>query len=259
MPIFVANSNSAHSAGHDRPEVHPLVQVPSVNARGAGTSRLDRGLGLAVAFVVFSLGNALRAAPVERDLGEGLVYFRAHQLPADLPPTAAKPHPLVLDLRFSAAADSAASAFGAWLNVHAAPQTPVLILVNGETPHRLLSIIAENKNHPGLVTIGSASKEFVPDIVIKFPDDVERKAYDALEHGASIESLITENPDKPRADEAAIAHERANPPDDAPDSVLDEAPVEDAKPAPPAAPPIIDSTLESAVHLHRALLALKKI
>ena len=52
------------------------------------------------------------AAPVTRDLGDGLLYVRVRELPADLP--AAAPVPgggCVLDLRYLAAGRDAAAAF----------------------------------------------------------------------------------------------------------------------------------------------------
>ena len=79
--------------------------------------------------------------------------------------------------------------------------------------------------------------------------DADRRAYDALEHGASVESLLRDNPEKPRVDEEYLEKEHISD-SDAPE-------VAEGKPSPP--PPLVDSMLQRAVQLHRGLLALKKI
>jgi len=205
--------------------------------------------------------GSLRATPLEFDLGEGLLYFRAHELPADLPPAAAKAGPMVLDLRFSAATGSADTALDAWLKFHSTATTPVFVLVNSATPEKFLHVLAKDKNAPGFLSIGTPSADFSPDISVKIKPDDERKAYDALEHGTSLESLLTQNADKPRNDEAAIMQARANPPPEPGDSDLDDfadSP-KDAHPTPAPPAPIVDVTLQRAVQLHRALVALKRL
>ena len=78
----------------------------------------------------------------------------------------------------------------------------------------------------------------------------ERRAYDALEAGASVNSLLADNPNKVRNDEASLSKDRlAEASADAADNALSGK----------RAPPPIDATLQRAVHLHRALAALKKI
>ncbi len=202
-------------------------------------------------------------APIARDLGEGLSFYRAHALPADLPKTPAKPSPLVLDLRFATAAPDAATAFEAWLKFRAAPASPVLVLINAATAAPLRAVLAAEKSYPGLVTLGPSSSEIAPDIAVDATADEDKSAYDALEHGAVLDSLLKENADKLRNDEAALIRERANPPEDptSPAADSDDTPSDLAEksPAPPSPPPIIDATLQRAVHLHRALLALKRL
>ena len=82
---------------------------------------------------------------------------------------------------------------------------------------------------------------------------------DALAAGATVESVLNDSPEKIRDDEAQLAKEhRARPP---PPPPLSDDPPDDppsTKPTPPVAPPI-DSALQRAVHLHRALKALKKL
>jgi hypothetical protein len=213
-------------------------------------------LGLALPLLV------LAAEPVrfERDLGRGLAYVRVHSLPADLPPTPAKPGPLVLDLRYARGNPDAATTLGAWLKFRASARTPVFILVNGGTAPAVLEFLENTEPLPGLLTLGAASSKFVPDVTLRIAPATERSAYDALEHGLPVETLLTDNPTKPRHDEAAIAQDHAatgsGAEDD--DSALDDS-SSPAPALPPAPPPLIDAALQRAVQLHRALLALKKI
>lgn len=205
-----------------------------------------------------------RVAPLERDLGEGLAYFRARELPSDLPGAAAKPGPLVLDLRFVAVRDSAVTALEAWLKFRATPVAPVFVLFNAETAAPVRDYLAAEKAHPGLVTLGPAAPGFAPDLAIDATAEEDRAAYDALDRGAVLTTLITENADKPRNDEAALVRERANPPADPTSPTANDDPAaefaEKSTPAPAAPPPPpVDYTLQRAIQLHRALHALKRL
>jgi len=197
---------------------------------------------------------------LERDLGQGLAYVRVRALPADLPLAPAKPGAIVLDLRYAATDPAGVSALDGWIHFRAKARTPVLVLVNSATAAALLDYLEANPAPPGLVTLGPASSRFVPDLALKIAAPTERAAYDALDQGASVESLLADNPGKPRHDEAEVAQQHALAPaasdDDDADLSDGDAP-EAATPAPPA--PLIDATLQRAVHLHRALLALRKI
>ncbi len=218
---------------------------------------MRRFLALA-AFLIFSL--AVEAAPLERDLGQGLVYYRVHQLPADLPTAeVTRRQPCVLDLRYVAGDNEAAAALAAWLKFHATARAPVFILANSTTSPTLIAPLAVP--HPGasIVVIGGAAPGFTPDIALKFSGEVERKAYDALERGATPASLIVENADKPRNDEAKLAKDRqpdSGPPDAPPSVTLPEG---DGPPPPPKPPALVDAALQRAVQLHRTLVALKKL
>ncbi|HVU24075.1 MAG TPA: hypothetical protein VHE13_08120 [Opitutus sp.] len=202
----------------------------------------------------------LRAAPLERDLGEGLLYFRVHDLPADLPAAAPRAHALVLDLRYASATPAGAAALAAWMKSRASSDWPVFVLLNpGTSPALLPAFVAGHRPAAGVVTLAPRSSSLTPDIAVDVAPDADRGAYDALEHGAATDSLVTENADKPRHDEAELAHERANPPAEADD--VDALPPEPADataaPAPPA--PVIDRLLERAIQLHRGLVALHRI
>ncbi|HUR59923.1 MAG TPA: hypothetical protein VM029_19535, partial [Opitutaceae bacterium] len=55
---------------------------------------------LRVALVFLVTQACASAAPLTRDLGLGLAYFRAHDLPADLPAAEGRKQACVLDLRY---------------------------------------------------------------------------------------------------------------------------------------------------------------
>lgn len=192
------------------------------------------------------------AAPLERELGAGLTYFRVRELPADLP---AKPTgrvgACVVDLRYVQADEAAAGAFMAWLKFRASTHAPVFVLANGETAAVLRKSIAEHERGTGIAVVGIATRQFRPDVAVSGTAQNERKAYDALAAGVAPSVLLTDNPDKVRNDEASLSKDRVA------EASADAA--EDALAGKRTAPPPIDATLQRAVHLYRALVALKKI
>jgi len=211
------------------------------------------------ALLAVLLPVAILAAPdrLEQDLGQGLAYCRVHALPADLP-AAAPRGALVLDLRFAQGDDNAATAFGTWLKLHATAATPVFVLVNADTAPAALAYLAAHEPGPGLVTLGPRSSRLETDIVVKTSDRADRAAYEALEHGTALATLLTDPLVKPRHDEASIAQERTGPAAEEDDS--DTSDSASAAPTAPAAPaPVIDYVLLRAVHLHRTLLALRHV
>jgi hypothetical protein len=146
-----------------------------------------------------------------------------------------------------------------WLASHAAEKTPVFLLINGETALALRTQFAKLEDQPGVISIGRSSPEITPDIAIETSATQERAAYDALEKNATVESLVRENIDKSRIDEASIMQaraEQADAPDDFFGPARPRAP-ETKSDSPPA--PLIDRTLQRAVQLHRALIALKRL
>lgn len=213
-------------------------------------------------FLFLLLAASAHAALLERDLGLGLVYDRVHQLPADLPSdttapgVSKKPRAIILDLRYSAANAAGVLALDTWLKAHAGPAHPIILLLNRATPRAVTRMLAARDSATGLVAIGTPSPDFDPDIVLPAEPAAERTAYDALEHGAVIDTLINDTPEKVRHDEAELAESRRNP------APLDDDTDDSAPPPPepaPAAPRVIDHPLQRAVQLHRALLALRKI
>ncbi len=209
--------------------------------------------------LLLALKGIAHGALLSRDLGQGLVYQRIHQLPADLPTDeAVRRQPCILDLRYVSCDGAATAALVAWLRFHATEHAPVFVLANSNTAPILLSAFTTLGKDPCVIVIGSSEAGFSPDIAVRISAEAERLAYDAVEHGASLDSLIIETPDKPRNDEAQLAKERQS------DSAASEDPsapplpnMDTVKPKQPL--PMIDAVLQRAVQLHRTLLALKKL
>lgn len=203
---------------------------------------------------------AVHAAAATRDLGEGLAFYRAETLPADLPVQEVRKKPCVLDLRYAQGDAAAAVVLDSWLKFNASPRTPVFLLVNAGTDAALLAPLAARLPAPGLVVIGTQPASIPLDIPIKIAPADERKAYEALRNGVTIESLLNDSPEKTRNDEARLAKDRqgANPDLSQPsDDPLDDTAAE--KTAKTKAPPLIDIALQRAVQLHRTLKALKRL
>ncbi len=201
------------------------------------------------------LAGAGQAGPITRDLGLGLVFERVHSLPGDLPTDeAVHGHPCVLDLRYVRGDAAAATALAGWLKFHAAPHTPVLLLANAETGRELLAPFASADAIAGLVILGETNADTATDIPLPVAAAVERRAYEALEKGASVDSLISEKLEKPRNDEARLAREHIS--DSAMSAETGERPANQGR---KQAVALIDVTLQRAVQLHRTLLALKRL
>jgi hypothetical protein len=205
-----------------------------------------------LAALVLALGTAATpagAATLVRDLGQGLTYFRVHDLPGDQPsPPSGRPGACVIDLRFAKSDDASAATFRAWVTFNLSAHTPVFILENTQTDAALLAALPGGA-HPGLFVLAPISARISPDIAVHVTEDADKKAYDALEKGADVGSLLSDYPDKPRIDEAYLEKEHIAD-SDAPDEPTD-------KPAPPV--PLTDPMLQRAVQLHRGLLALRRI
>ncbi|MFM8620218.1 MAG: hypothetical protein ACKOE8_15990 [Opitutaceae bacterium] len=202
---------------------------------------------LATALALAALATGAWAAPLTRDLGDGLTYVRVRELPADLPGGAAAPgQALIVDLRYLAAGRDAAAALLAWAEFRASVRSPLFLLANRETGAELNAALRRVARGKGCVVIGVPGPGFEPQLAAKSEPAAEREAYAALERGEPVMSLLTENPGKVRLDEASLNH----PPAEEEDAPAAEA----AKPAPP-----IDAALQRAFHLHRSLRALRRL
>ena len=213
---------------------------------------------LAVVLPVFAA-----AAPLEHDLGLRLVYVRVHQLPADLPAKpAGRVPPCIVDVRYVETHADGAAAFVLWVKSRATLRTPVFVLANAATSAELLKPFSVREKETGIVLVGIEGERFRPDVAVRASADDERRAYDALEKGAEIGTLLADSPNKVRHDEASLSKDR---PAELPPGVATTGDgrtvslsLEEPSPVKPVALPI-DATLQRAVHLHRALVALKKI
>ncbi|MES2696603.1 MAG: hypothetical protein V4773_24250 [Verrucomicrobiota bacterium] len=203
--------------------------------------------------IVSSSALTLPAAPLEHDLGQGLRLYRIHALPADLPATApaeGKAAPCVVDLRYVQTEAEGATAFEAWLRFRAKPRTPVFVLANSDTSSSLLRSLAQREVGGGIVLVGVPSRQLKPDVAVRASGGDEKRAYEALERGVPLAALLTDNPDKVRNDEASLSRDRlAEASADAAADALGQK-VEGLT---------VDLALQRAVHLHRALVALKKL
>ena len=185
-------------------------------------------------------------------LGQGLAYLRVHAL-TDAVNAAATSSALVLDLRYARADDTSAATLQALLAGRGAPAGPLFILVSPATPPVLAAVI---KQAPAL-RLGIAGSQPAPQVVVKTDAATDRLAYDALDAGTPADQLISGKIEKERYDEATLVDEfnHGNPaaePPPAPDPTATKA---DDVPAKPVV--LTDHVLQRAVHLHRALLALK--
>ncbi len=204
---------------------------------------------LPILLAACAFAHAAVAATLVRDLGQGLTYYRVHEIPQDQPaPISGRPGPCILDLRFAKADELGASALKAWVMFNVSAHAPIFILENSETDPALLAVFPA-RGPAGMIVLAPVSARIAPQIAVKVSPEDDRKAYDALEKGAEVQSLLSDYPDKPRIDEAYLEKEHIA------DSEAPDAPTDKA--APPR--PMVDSMLQRAVQLHRGLLALKKI
>lgn len=201
--------------------------------------------------MVLMIARVVSAAPLEHDLGKGLVYFRITEATPGLPQLDAN-RSAVLDLRYTGPRAVAEKALTDWLQRQATPQAPVFVLANAQTAPELLAILARLAPQTRLLVIGPATASFAPDIVISISAKAELTAYHALQAGTEIASLISPITAKTRHDEAAILAARSRG-----ESLTEEIEPElTDETAPDADSPPVDLALQRAVQIHRAWLIL---
>ena len=192
------------------------------------------------------------------DLGQGLSYLDIQSLANSekaLRSAVPSAGALVLDLRHVAADNDSADALRTALAGRSAG-APLFILVSPATPPAVAEAITESST-PAL-TLGVAGSRPGPKVVVKTDAETDRRAYDALKAGTPVEALISGKIEKERFDEVTLVQEFKNGNHDA-----EPPPVPDPTAPKPAdatekAPPLVDRVLQRAVHLHRALLALRR-
>jgi hypothetical protein len=207
--------------------------------------------------VLLLLAGPARATELT-DLGQGLGYLRIHSA-ADsekaLRSAVAGAGALVLDLRHVSADEASAAALRAGLAAHAT-SAPLFVLIGPDTPAVLTAALASAPS--SVLTLGLAGTQPAPKVVVRAEAAADRLAFDALDAGTPVATLINTKVEKERFDEASLMEEFKNGnPDAAPPPAADpteaKADAAETKPA-----PLVDRVLQRAVHLHRALLALRK-
>jgi hypothetical protein len=226
--------------------------------------RLGRLLVFSVPFGILSL---CAAAPL--DLGKNLTYLRLRGRPDDVTSlTSVWSRPaLIVDLRYPAA--DAARYIPADLPARPGA-APLFVLISPATPSNALTALQVHA--PALITLGLSVPGLTPDIAIVTKPENDRQAFDALDSGTSVDSLLSDAVVKPRFDEAALLHDRAQSPGGATvapaDSATAAAPMTSGRPAatataatatPSTTPEPKDAVLLRAVQLDRTLLALGKL
>ena len=208
-------------------------------------------------FFLILFSSALAAGATETtDLGYNLSYLRVHSL-ADSAPylnsALSAQRAFVLDLRYTTASDESLPALRAALALHPAG-SPLFILISPATPAAVVDAI--NQTRGAFISLGITSSRSAK-IVVKTDAATDRRAYEALDNGTPVATLISGKIEKERFDEATLVQEfKAGNTDPAPPAAPD--PTEPKSEAAEEKPvPLIDHVLQRAVHLHQALLALR--
>jgi hypothetical protein len=188
------------------------------------------------------------------DLGQGLGYLRVHSLDAAIKPLAGS-GALVLDLRHSSTSPETSIAFQAALAKRDDLTNPLYILVGPNTPVPFVNALPK-----AVITLGIGGSQSAPRVIVDQSPEADQLAYDALESGTSLLDLISGRIEKDRYDEASLVQEfkggnlEAHPPEKKPANASEAVPpVAESKPN-----RLTDRVLQRAVHLHRALQALKR-
>lgn len=207
--------------------------------------------------VLLAITLAVRAwASVEvTELGDGLAYVRVRSLATaaeTLHATLPQGRALVLDLRFAQASVEDPAALGSLLASRRGPG-PLYILVSPQTPDSFR--VPLSRLPAGALTLGILDSKPAPRLVIDQPPEADRRAYEALDAGTPLEKLVSGKIEKERFDEASLVKEfeNGNPYAEPPPSPDPSA----TKPADSADTTVTDRVLQRALHLHRALAALK--
>ncbi|HUG13188.1 MAG TPA: hypothetical protein VMM36_19380 [Opitutaceae bacterium] len=207
-----------------------------------------------------ALPSAARAADATTaaftaDLGNGLRYIRL----SDASVIAKFEGTQVVDLRFADALEESAEGLARHLQTAAQSGATLFVLVNSATdPFLRRDLASVQGSVRSLLFIGPTTPELAPEIVTAPDLEEERRACDAIAAGTSPSELIKEKLEKPRFDEAELVRTRNNGgsrgPTDGTES--DAQPALDAEPKPA---PLKDLSLQRAVFLHRALIALGRL
>ena len=212
---------------------------------------------LAVPAVAVLLSATAQAVPISAsNIDEGLNYVRLTDASENATFSGAE----VIDLRFTDALEESANVLAGRIRSAAQSGATLFVLVNNATDPLLRHHLAQIKGSVrSLIFIGPVTPELAPEIVTDPDIETERKACDAIAAGTPPADLIKEELAKKRFDEAALvrSHENGGNPhasDDNAPKKTDKTDDSDDKPA-----PLKDISLQRAVFLHRALLALGRL
>ncbi|HYC70179.1 MAG TPA: hypothetical protein VEB66_03170 [Opitutaceae bacterium] len=224
-----------------------------------------RGFRRAIALAALGVMlGAIASATELTDLGQNLAYLRVHDLASvEKVVTSVVPEnrALVLDLRYATAAGDSPARLTAALAARPGP-APLFILVAPGTPAPLAAAL--EKLPPNATTLGVPQAVPAPRLVVAQDPEADRRAHAAFDAGSPVAALITGKIEKERYDEASLVKDFANgnreprPPPARPNApAANPTPADPGEPAEPKAPAITDRVLQRAVHLHRALYAIR--
>ena len=159
-----------------------------------------------LALVFSTLAISARATELT-DLGEGLSYLRVHVIDEStkgLTASLREREFFVLDLRHANTTTESAALLHTALDGRATKQ-PVFILVGPATPTAIGKILVAATGK--CVTLGVKEAMPMPQVIVDQSADTDRLAYEALESGQPIASLISGKIGKDRFDEAELMKE----------------------------------------------------
>lgn len=201
--------------------------------------------------------RAAEAVELAPDLG----YLRVHSIVLERETIAAallKSRALVLDLRYPLDERDAGETLRQELSSH--PAKPRLyVLVSPATPVPVVGAIAASPAR--LTTLGVKGARPEPQVVVLQSPADDRRAFEAHTAGTALADLISGKIDKERFDEATLVQEfRLGLPGDRSAGPPPESATENRTATPPADAParVTDRVLQRALHLHRALQALRR-
>ncbi|HVU16281.1 MAG TPA: hypothetical protein VHD32_05130 [Candidatus Didemnitutus sp.] len=207
----------------------------------------------ALAVILVSASGRLVGASAPVEIDPGLRYVRVHSLETDgavVEKACATGTPLILDVRFASAKEGDGALFARDLSARAGDE-PLFVLVSPSTPAAMASALSGSPRR--LITLGVADSTPPARVVIVQTAEADRRAYDAAESGKDLAKLISGKVDKDRYDEASLVSDfnngNSNP--ELPPSP-DPRQAKENKTA-----PLVDRVLQRAVHLYRALTAVK--
>jgi hypothetical protein len=208
--------------------------------------------------VLFSILCQLSFGAELTDLGQGLSYLRIHSVAESevvLRKAISGAQALVLDLRYATADEASASLVKSAI-AGRSTETPLFVLVSPATPAALVPVIS---GHSPALTLGAPGSTPAPKVVVRTDAAGDRRAYDALDAGTELSKLVTGKIEKERFDEASLVQEFKNGHDPVPPPLADPtAPKTEAAPKEAPVMPPTDRVLQRAIHLHRAMLAVRR-